>query len=759
MGYTSWRAALRAGVCALPLILAARIALADEVEAQAQAQAQDEVVPEVTVIGERDKGKSVPDNLPAVVESLTAEEIRESINVVNTFDVIKNIPSYSINEGGYEVGAIATRTSSEWIRNVVYADDLLLSNYLHPKYRTNLRMVSPEEIRRIDVIYGPFSALYPGNSMGGVMVLETKMPDKLEAHGKIQFANESFDLYGTHDDYQTYQGNMMIGNRDGKLSYVISADHTDMETHPRWFGAMTPTAGGGGTAASGVHVDQDKTGANRYVGSGYGQFHYVEDTAKVKVAYDVAPAAQLAYTLGFWSQKSSSDAESYLTDAAGNPIYSGKVTYNGQTYNVATTSKSRGDTLQVLNGLSFKTDTGGYWDWDAVVSLYTNLENTSRTGSNWATTGAGTVQYQDGTGWVTGDLRGVWRSEGRRGSPHEISFGYHADQYNLNQTTYTVSDWLHGSGNSVSAGSEGKTRTQALYLQEAWRFFPDWTLTLGGRGERWEAFDGLSVKSAKTAHYEDVTATRFSPKAALSWQATPELEERISVGKAYRFPSVGELYQAITSGGALVINNPDLKPENVLAIDWSSEYTVGKDSIRVSLFHQTIRDALLSQTSDLNGVSTSWYQNIDEAVVNGFEVAGRTRDVFTPGLDLSASLTYSGSEITKNPAAPLTEGHHLTSIPTWRANATLTYHQNEALSYSGTVHYARDNAIVADGTDTNRQTHGALSDYFLVDGRLNYKLSDNYGLAVGVNNLFNEKYYNMSAMPQRTLFAEMRFDY
>jgi iron complex outermembrane receptor protein len=42
-------------------------------------------------------------------------------------------------------------------------------------------MVSPEEIKSIDVMYGPFSAAYSGNSMGAVVNINTQLPDKFTA--------------------------------------------------------------------------------------------------------------------------------------------------------------------------------------------------------------------------------------------------------------------------------------------------------------------------------------------------------------------------------------------------------------------------------------------------------------------------------------------------------------------------------------------------------------------------------------------------
>ncbi len=48
----------------------------------------------------------------------------------------------------------------------------------------------------------------------------------------------------------------------------------------------------------------------------------------------------------------------------------------------------------------------------------------------------------------------------------------------------------------------------------------------------------------------------------------------------------------------------------------------------------------------------------------------------------------------------------------------------------------------------------------MVDGKINYKVDQQWTVALGVNNLFSYKYYvNPNPYPQRTLFATLKFDY
>ena len=68
----------------------------------------------------------------------------------------------------------------------MYADGILLSNLLGngASYTPRWGLVSPDEIERVAVLYGPFSAAYPGNSVGAVVGYVTRMPKAFEAHVK-----------------------------------------------------------------------------------------------------------------------------------------------------------------------------------------------------------------------------------------------------------------------------------------------------------------------------------------------------------------------------------------------------------------------------------------------------------------------------------------------------------------------------------------------------------------------------------------------
>lgn len=714
---------------------------------------------------------AVPANLPSVFQGITAKEIAESINVVNVEDSVKYMPSLQIRKRyiGDRNSIVASRSSGTLVsaRSLVYADGILLSNLLGNSFGFPPRwsLVSPEEIKRVDVIYGPFSAVYPGNSMGATILMTTRLPEKFEAHTKVQGFQEKFKLYSTDDNYSGYQANAALGNRHGDLAWFASLNHLDSKGHPMSFATqvVSTTAPGAATVVTGAFRDIDPNGAGRIVFGATNIDSSVQDNFKAKFAYDFSPAVRANYILGYWQNDSDTSVQTYLRDAAGNPVYSGIVNIGGFGYTLANNTFQPNQRIEKhwMHGVSLKTDTREEWNFEASASYYnfdtdeqrspTTALPTSQTG------GAGRIALGDGNGWRTLDMRADWRPGLDKGN-HEASFGYHHDRYILDSRVFSTANWLSGSATTRVSAFAGNTETQALFAQDAWRFAPDWKLTLGGRYERWEAFGGATSNAATTINHATRTEDFFSPKASLSLQATPDWLLRTSFGRAYRMPTVSELFQGSISGGAIVNNDPTLKPEKALSGEFTAERYFDNGQLRLTLFQEDAYDALYSQTDTTVFPTVTNIQNIDKIRTRGVEVVMDMKNVLR-GLDLTGGVTYADSEILENRKYPVSIGKRQPRVPNWRATAAATWHQGDNLSYTLAARYSGRQYSTLNNVDVTPNTYGGTSQFFVMDARVNYKLAKQFTASIGVDNLNNYKHYLAHPMPQRTFHAELKFDY
>ncbi|MHB9119067.1 MAG: TonB-dependent receptor [Burkholderiales bacterium] len=736
---------------------------------------------------------AVPANLPATTEGVSAKQIDESVNAVTSAEVIKYLPSLLVRERyiGDRNGILATRTTNTAgsAQSIVYADALLLSNFLGNGYGYPPRwgMVSPEEIQRVDVIYGPFSALYPGNSMGGVVQISTQTPEKFEAHANLQAFQQGYKLYGTNENYDGAHASASIGDKIGAWSIWLGGDHLDTHAHPMQFGIAglkkgSAPAAGTFTPVSGAYGDKDQMGNPELITGANTIEHTVQDNGKIKLAYDFSPTLRATYALGFWQNNSDTRVDSYLKDAAGNTVYntasSGPYQYvniGNQYYTVSGMNPGRAESEHWMQGLSLKSNTQGVWDWEAAFSDYNYSKDISRTASGTGTdSGTGTVRpggqitAMDGTGWQNFDLRGVWRPGGSLKSEHQVSLGYHDDRYVLDSNTYNIAaDWLNGAAGALSGNSKGNMETQALYVQDAWRFAPGWMLVAGGRQEFWRAYNGSNYSSANKAptplnvSYSDRTDTAFSPKLSLAYQVSADWALRGSLGKAVRFPTVTEMFQVISLPGNVKTNDPNLKPEQVVSGELTAERGLENGLWRVSLFQEDKQDALISQvdTTTIPGTNISSVQNIDKIRTVGIETAVQLNDLWIRGFDLSGSLTYTDAKILQDSKNASYVGNHPPRIPDWRATLLGVYHASDRLSYSAAIRYSGRQHNSLDNLDINPGTYGGTSDYLLADVKVVYKLAKQWSTSLGVDNIGDYKAYVYHPYPQRTVFANLKFDY
>ncbi|MGI4845908.1 MAG: TonB-dependent receptor [Janthinobacterium lividum] len=638
----------------------------------------------VTITGARPT--SLPTQIPTTIEGITRAEIERSINATDAEDALKYLPSLLVRKryiGDYNHAVLSTRASGTGnsARSMVYADGILLSNYLGngANFAPRWGMVTPEEIERVDVLYGPFSAAYGGNSVGAVVDYVTRMPTKFEAHAKFGFTHQPFDLYGTHERYNGRQASASLGNRDGRWSWFVDVNRSSNEGQPLTFPTRYLGAGAapGGTPVGGAVVGQDRTDRAWYLLGAGTQYDTVQDHLKLKLAYDFTPTLRASYTLGVWQNDSEGRPRSYLRDGLGEPVYSGRVDIDGRAYTLGATdfNASNEELRHLMHGLSVKSHSKGVFDWELAASLYDYDQDLLRAPTTALPAalngGAGRIVDMSGTGWHTFAAKGIWRPYGLAGA-HIVEFGYQREAYKLASTEHATDDWLAGAPGARRQAFSGRTMTQALWGQDTWKFAPDWKTVLGVRLERWRAWDGRTSNAATTVAHGERSGTYVSPKAALAWQVLPSWVLKASAGRAVRMPTVSELYQGGISGsGTLINNDPDLRPERSWTGELSAERQLEKGLLRLTGFAERTSDALYSQTNVLVTPNVSNVQNVGRIETKGVELAYDADDVGVDGLDLQSSVTWTDSEITRNDKFPASVGKWQPRIPRWRATGVV----------------------------------------------------------------------------------------
>jgi iron complex outermembrane recepter protein len=728
--------------------------------------------------------------LPQQSFGITAKQIDETINLKDPEDAVKYMPSLFVRKrnDGDNQAVLATRSwgLNSSARTLIYYDDLLISALIgnnnsgaSPKWN----LISPEAIGRVDFLNGPFAAAYPGNSIGGVLLIASKMPDKPFAVAKETVSVMPWNQYGTKDTYVTSQTSAAAGDRKGPLSWLVSANYLDSYQQP-----LTYTTNGtipAGTTGTFPALNKQGVPAN-VVGTG-ALAHSQQTSANLRLAYDVSPLVQATYSLGIWNNHQTSDPQTYLRSTVnGAPTFA----------NIAgfASNKYTWDQTHLSNAVSLKSDTKGVFDFDLSASTYNYLQDILLNPFTVTPSGAGYSQNgkitrNDGTNWQNADAKGIWRPFGVDG-PHEVSFGVHGDRYRLENPVYASSIWYAtsstGTGQLYSTGV-GETRTGALWVQDAWKIVPNLKLTLGGRLETWRAQDGFNVNTVANGSgvitssvptiQPGLNSTNFSPKASLSFDPNKDWNITASFGEAWRYPTVTELYQNVAVGTNIILANPFLAPEQDFTGELNIERKWSDGRVRLTLFKEHTNNAIISQTNTVTNsnkqqLTATTISNVDAVRMQGVELSAEKDNVGIKGLQLFGSVTYVDSRILADagwvgldPLNPVpgkfttVVGKRVPFVPDWRAKFGVTYRPNDSWAYTVAARYSGKQYSTLDNTDIIPHVYGAFDNFFVVDMKVHYNATRNLAFDFGIDNLFNQQYFLFHPFPGRTFVLAGKYTF
>ena len=176
--------------------------------------------------------------LPVTV-SITQRRAEETVNLVDAEDAVKYLPSVFLRKrnNGDTQATLATRVwgTSSSARSLIFADGVPLTALIANNNTVGgprWGLVAPPEVERIDMMMGPYSAAYAGNSMGAVMEITTRLPKKLEGQIQQTQAIQSFDLYGTKRNFMTSQTGASVGDRFGNFAFWASGNYQKSNSQP-----------------------------------------------------------------------------------------------------------------------------------------------------------------------------------------------------------------------------------------------------------------------------------------------------------------------------------------------------------------------------------------------------------------------------------------------------------------------------------------------------------------------------------------------
>lgn len=733
-------------------------------------------IEQLTIIGNRLFQDTV---VVSPTTNITAEDLAQ-VSFVTTEDAIAHAPSVIVRRRfiGDPNGVIGIRGSNmfQGTRSMVFADGMPLHYHLQTRFSGSPRwsLVSPSEVEQVNVIYGPFSAEYSGNAMGGVIDIKTKTPEKQRITIEGTFFSQEYDLLNTNERFNGGKVFVSYEDKIGDLTIFTSYNRLQNESQPQTqYRASSQESIDGETVSGGI-LGVDERGREVVYYGDSGPEEAQTELYKLKLGYDFGEI-QLRGSLAYENRsREVKQHNNFLTDINSQVVWQGDANTEGHSFSVRNSNfqqrDQERDSLLLgigISGLITNTD----WVYDSFYSHFDILDDEEiRTGRNPEDptfesaneSFRGRLTEYDDTGWQIFDVK-FGTDNLFNDSQQRLSVGLHLDRYELNiiADDYNAiaeqkdADELDGNLGTGRADSGGEAQTFAAFLQYGYALSTKWDLALGLRYDDWTTKNGYAGENLLAKRSED----GWSPKLSLGYFPSDSVSWRYSIARAIRFPIVEELYRndSAVGGGSTFIADPNLNPEDGIFHNLSFNKVFQHSDISVNVFYDIVDDVIFNQSTSTDQGSITTSLPTEEVTTKGIEFSYSYKNIAESRLSLRYNLSYIDTEITKNTLNPDVIGNEFPRMPKWRSNLVASYMINTSVDANINLRYASNSYGRLDNLDTGHNVFGAQDEFLLLGTKVNWQVDNQTRLSVGIDNITSEEVYVFHPWPQRTFYLEGKY--
>lgn len=497
---------------------------------------------------------------PAIATIITADEIR-NMGARNMLDILKMVPGFGVSRGEFGLHFVEMRgiRSSLSEKILVMLDGHPLNkNYTDSAIYAIADMLPVENIKQVEVIRGPGSALYGNSAFLATINIISRDAEEIDG----------LEVKGGGGPFDTYKMNLVGGKTIGD-SFAVSGsiDHFRTDGQKLTVAADALTVAGPPlnmfSKAPG-HADLGFSQTDAYLKATYGDLsfrgHYLGKRIGSYVGYNFALA-----------NDSYDDLKNYWTELA----------YD----------------LQIREGLStnIKLHFDSY-SQDAQLKLYPNGFGGSFpegvTGRPLLKNQTVGIEQQIDWDLFKGNhlIAGASFEELRQYDVKEL--------VNFNPMTMAYIGPIQELP-GFNWNRNVKRRVWAAYLQDEWQLVERVNLTSGVRYDHYSNF-----------------GDSLNPRVGLVWNFLDSADLKILYGQAFRAPNFIELY---SENNPKFVGNPNLKPEIIKTYEAGLVYRLNRYfAADVNYYYSMITDQIVWDGSTLPARN----MNIGKTVTQGVELGG-----------------------------------------------------------------------------------------------------------------------------------------
>ena len=303
----------------------------------------------------------------------------------------------------------------------------------------------------------------------------------------------------------------------------------------------------------------------------------------------------------------------------------------------------------------------------------------------------------------------------------------------------------------IDAG--GRQDTVGFFASDSVQF-RSWFINIGARVDRWKNSRGFSDRTPVTGFpsfndFPDRTESAFSPRISVMKRFDHGLSLSASVYRAFRAPTLNELYRNFRVGNVVTNANAALKAERLTGGDAG----IGVDSlggrlfVRSNFFWSQIDDSVANVTlSTTPALITRQRQNLGTIRARGIEVSALVR--FEKHWELSSEYLLTDSTVLRFPANRGLEGLLVPQVPRHQFNFQVSYTNSAWL-------VGTQGRFVSKQFDDDQNTL-PLEGFFTLDAEVSRRVSEHVRVFAAFQNLTGSR-YQVSSTPVLTVGPPLLF--
>jgi len=300
-------------------------------------------------------------------------------------------------------------------------------------------------------------------------------------------------------------------------------------------------------------------------------------------------------------------------------------------------------------------------------------------------------------------------------------------------------------------GAGGRERSAGVFVEEIAQLTPRLTLAGGVRFDRWRNYRAqnatrpLSPNALTSASvFIDRTETAFSPQGSLLYKPRENFSLVASIYRAFRQPTLNELYRNFRVGDVLTLANENLRAERLSGGEFGINATAFKRRLdtRAVFFWTEIARPVANVTLDATpALITRQRQNLGRTRSRGLELELDAR--LSGSWALTGGYLFADARVLKFPADTGLEGLRLPQVARHQLTFQLRY-ANPARFNFGLQGRA---AGAQFDDDLNRFR---LERFFTLDALVSRRFARSLELFAAAENLLNAR-YSIGRTPVRTV--------